>query len=123
MRLEYPDLKRAVLKKQKEFKATKVLIEDKTSGTQLLQELKREGLYQVMPFTPPAGMDKASRLYAQTTAFEAGLVVLPKWAPWLDEYVRELTGFPGCKHNDQVDSTTQGLLYLRQRRLTIYEVL
>jgi len=28
-------------------------------------------------------------------------------APWLGEYVVELVGFPGTKHDDQVDSTTQ----------------
>jgi phage terminase large subunit-like protein len=35
-------------------------------------------------------------------------------APWLGEYVVELVGFPGTKHNDQVDSTTQALHYLRE---------
>jgi phage terminase large subunit-like protein len=35
-------------------------------------------------------------------------------APWLGEYVVELVGFPGTKHDDQVDSTTQALHYLRE---------
>jgi predicted phage terminase large subunit-like protein len=39
-------------------------------------------------------------------------VVLPRNAPWLDEYILELIGFPGTKHDDQVDSTTQALDYL-----------
>jgi predicted phage terminase large subunit-like protein len=39
---------------------------------------------------------------------------LPRSAPWLDEYILELIGFPGTKHDDQVDSTTQALDYLRE---------
>jgi predicted phage terminase large subunit-like protein len=39
-------------------------------------------------------------------------VLLPNKAPWLAEYVRELTAFPGTKFDDQVDSTTQALDYL-----------
>ena len=46
-------------------------------------------------------------------AFESGSVYLPESAPWLDDYVDELTGFPGSKYDDQVDSTTQALQYLR----------
>ena len=44
---------------------------------------------------------------------ENGFVYLPKSAPWLDEYIRELTSFPGSKYADQVDSTTQALSFLR----------
>jgi len=32
---------------------------------------------------------------------------------WLADYVKELTGFPGGKHDDQVDSTTQFLEYVK----------
>ncbi len=38
--------------------------------------------------------------------------MLPRTASWLDEYRRELTAFPGSKHDDQVDSTTQALHYM-----------
>ena len=53
------------------------------------------------------------RLNAQTAWFENGLVFLPANAPWLAEYVTELTGFPGTKYDDQVDSTIQALSYLK----------
>jgi phage terminase large subunit-like protein len=36
-------------------------------------------------------------------------VLLPEGAPWLEAYVAEITGFPGTKHDDQVDSTAQAL--------------
>jgi predicted phage terminase large subunit-like protein len=45
-------------------------------------------------------------------------VLLPKNAPWLTEYLTELAAFPGSKHDDQVDSTTQALDYITG---TVYE--
>jgi hypothetical protein len=48
------------------------------------------------------------RLHAQTAPFENGAVFLPGDAPWLADYVNELTGFPGSRYADQVD-TSPGL--------------
>lgn len=42
-RLEYPDLKRTILRLAGLHNATSVVIEDKASGTQLLQDLKHDG--------------------------------------------------------------------------------
>jgi predicted phage terminase large subunit-like protein len=93
-----------------------VLIEDKASGTQLIQDLKAEWVYGIEPYDPPPGSDKTLRLYAQTAEFESGRVLLPRSAPWLDDYVRELTTFPGTKYDDQVDSTTQAIDHLKTKR-------
>jgi predicted phage terminase large subunit-like protein len=122
-RLEYPELKKAVISQRKRFQANRILIEDKASGTQLIQELKRDGQFRIEPCIPPPGTDKTIRLFAQSTAFEAGQVVLPHYAPWLADYLKELMGFPGSKYDDQVDSTTQALLFLRQQRVSIYDLL
>jgi phage terminase large subunit-like protein len=54
------------------------------------------------------------RLHAQTIYFENGRVFVPRQALWLNDYVAELTGFPGTKYDDQVDSTTQFLDYMRK---------
>jgi hypothetical protein len=40
---------------------------------------------------------------------ENGFVHIPETAPWLDEYLHEITVFPKGKHDDQVDSTAQFL--------------
>jgi predicted phage terminase large subunit-like protein len=53
------------------------------------------------------------RLHTQTHWFENGDVLLPQSAYWLSDYIIELTGFPGSKYDDQVDSTTQALDYMR----------
>jgi len=106
-RLEYPALKRAVREQQSLFNAHVVLIEDKASGTQLIQELIADGCHRVTRYKPEC--DKIMRLHAQTAIIENGFVHLPDAAPWLAEYLHEMTVFPKGKHDDQVDSTAQFL--------------
>ncbi len=112
-KLNYPDLKRKVIELAKTHNARTVLIEDKASGTQLIQDLKSEFLDGVTEYKPPPGTDKAMRLHAQTAMFENGRVFLARTAPWLADYVHELTSFPGSRYDDQVDSTTQFLDHIR----------
>ncbi|WP_433966577.1 phage terminase large subunit [Tunturiibacter gelidiferens] len=94
-RLEYPDLRRAVKEQYVKHSPNAVVIEDKGSGIQLLQDLRADGVFALKAYCPPPGNDKAMRLFAQSAAFENGCVWLPKQAPWLADYVRELTTFPG----------------------------
>jgi len=110
-RLEYPDLKRKVEELAGRYRRSTILIEDHASGTQLIQEL-RNPLFGIIARSPAPGGDKQMRLRNQTTWFESGKVFLPRDAPWLPDYITELTGFPGSRHDDQVDSTTQALAYL-----------
>ena len=109
-RLEYPALKRAVREQQSLFAANEVLIEDKASGTQLIQELINDGCHGVTRYQPTC--DKIMRLHAQTAMIENGFVHIPETAPWLAEYLHELTVFPKGKHDDQVelDRSVPGLV-------------
>jgi len=70
-RLEYPALKRAVREQQSLFSATVVLIEDKASGTQLIQDLRVDGCSAVTAYKPEC--DKIMRLHAQTGIIESAL--------------------------------------------------
>jgi len=109
-RLNYPELKRTVAEQSRAFGANVVLIEDKASGIQLIQELVQAGVANVRRVAPTD--DKVMRLHAQTGAIENGFVHLPREAHWLEEYLAELTVFPKGAHDDQVDSTSQALAYL-----------
>ena len=111
-RLEYPALKRAVREQLSLFDANEVLIEDKASGTQLIQELITEGCHSVTRYQPTG--DKTMRLHAQTAVIENGFVHIPETAPWLAEYLHELTVFPNGKHDDQADSTAQFLDWFKK---------
>jgi len=102
-RLNFPDLKRTALDLFRKYAPIKLLIEDRGSGTSLIQELKSEYVWCLQAYNPQQGSDKLMRLAKQSVKFENDRVYLPKQAPWLDEYIQEITGFPGTKHDDQVD--------------------
>lgn len=112
-RLNYPELKRAVIALADRYRPNTILIEDKASGSSLIQDLHAAAEFRVKPYQPPSGTDKVMRLHAQTALFENALVFLPKQANWLHDYRVELTSFPGARYDDQVDSTTQALDYLK----------
>jgi predicted phage terminase large subunit-like protein len=110
-RMEYPDLKRAVLDQARRFNPATILIEDKSSGAQLIQDLRRDGLHAVTPYEPK--MDKIMRLHSVTNTVEQGFVYLPDKAEWVAEYLHELTTFPKGKFDDQCDSTSQALDWIK----------
>jgi predicted phage terminase large subunit-like protein len=114
-RLEYPDLKRAVLEQYRRWRKITghctLLIENADAGRSLLQDLDRDHVHAVK--LKPDG-DKRMRMIAQTAVIESGALRLPSRAPWLDEFLKELLSFPGSKNDDQVDALSQALLYARR---------
>ena len=65
----------------------------------------------------PCTMDKIMRMNTVTSTIENGFVYLPEKAPWLAQYLHELVTFPKGKHDDQADSTSQALNWLKTRLL------
>ena len=112
-KLSFPELKRAVAEQNELFRPEVILIEDQASGTQLIQELIQARMSNVTRFKPDG--DKIMRLHAQSAAIENGFVWLPAEAPWLADYIAEMTAFPMGHHDDQVDSTSQTLAWARRR--------
>jgi predicted phage terminase large subunit-like protein len=108
-RLEYPDLRRAILSQVAAHAATPVLIEDAGTGAPLVQDLRREGRLRPIPIRPER--DKIVRLEAQSAVIEAGHVLLPETAPWLDDFRAEILAFPYGRYDDQVDSVSQFLAW------------
>ena len=102
-RVDYPDLKRAALRLRDKYPTATLLIEDKGSGTSLIQELRAFNV-AVIAINPQG--DKPTRVANISARFEAGAVFFPKSAPWLDPLKAELLGFPNVKHDDQVDSVS-----------------
>ena len=100
-KLSFPELKRAVIDQEARFSPQAILIEDRASGTQLIQELIAAGCSRATRYSPEG--DKVMRLHAQTATIENGFVFLPEEAPWLADYLAELTAFPAGRHDDQVE--------------------
>lgn len=105
--LKYPDLKRAVVAKAEQYKPDIVLIEDKSSGTALIQDLQvdRNFRYPIKEIVPVE--DKITRMATGSLYIEGGQVYLPEKAHWLSTYESEITRFPEVDNDDQVDSTSQ----------------
>lgn len=58
---------------------------------------------------------KEERAYLITDLIEAGKVWLPKNAPWLEEFIEELSYFPHGKFTDQLDALTIASQFLTER--------
>ena len=112
-RLEYPELKHALEQQRMRYWPDAVLIEDKGSGTSLLQDLRSE--WDLTPFAIQPEADKPTRMMTQTALIEAGQVFLPTDAPWLADFRHELVTFPKGRHDDQVDSVSQFLNWAKRR--------
>ena len=110
-KLDFPGLKRAVKELARRHRATVVLIEDKASGTSLIQELRGEN-FSLVQAAPDLQGDKTTRLRSQTAKIEEGFALFPKEAHWLDSYLLELVSFPNAKNDDQVDSTVFALAWI-----------
>lgn len=75
-------------------------IEDKVSGTGLIQTLRREGCpVQAIQ----RDRDKVTRAMDAAPSVEAGNVYLPADAPYLADFLAEASVFPEGAHDDQLD--------------------
>ena len=91
---------RSFWNKHKARKPRFLKIEDKVSGTYLIQTLRREGI-------PVLGVqrhtDKVVRAYDAAPIVESGQVFLPANAPWVSDFLAEAAVFPNGRHDDQLD--------------------
>jgi predicted phage terminase large subunit-like protein len=111
-RVEFPELKRKVEMLAERWHPNVVLIEDKASGQSLIQELRTSSRLPVHPIKVDS--DKVTRANAVTPLLEAGRALLPESAPWLADFMDEVSSFPAAPHDDQVDALTQALNYSRE---------
>jgi predicted phage terminase large subunit-like protein len=111
-RVEFPELKKLVLRMTKEWEPDSTIIEKKASGAPLIYELRAMGI-PVQEFTPVKGNDKITRLNAVSDMFASGRV----WAPntnWAEEVMDEVASFPSGDHDDYVDTVSLALMRFRR---------
>ena len=111
-RMEFPELKELVLAEYKEWEPDAFIVEKKSNGAALYQEMRRMGI-PLGEFTPGKGQDKISRVNSVSDLFRSGIV----WAPdkrWAHDLIEECNDFPSGANDDQVDSTTVALMRFRQ---------
>jgi predicted phage terminase large subunit-like protein len=111
--LEYPALKKIAIELIKKWNPDNILIEDKASGQSLIQDLRQDIKQPVIPIK--ANKDKITRFASVSTFIEAGRVFLPNEAVWLADFENELYSFPNHEHDDQVDSLSQFLNWIKSK--------
>lgn len=109
-RVDYPTLKRKVIAYAERDRPRAILIEDKSSGQSLIQELRSTTSLPIIPIEPDG--NKLFRASEVSSIVEAGLMHLPENADWLVDFEGEFFGFPLSTNDDQVDSTSQFLKWV-----------
>lgn len=104
-RLEFPDLLKVVLPHSQKFRADVVLIEEQASGISFVQMAKQAGVQGVLGLKPRG--DKETRMRNASPKIEGGSLILPRTAPWLDDFLLEFLAFPRGRHDDQMDALAQ----------------
>lgn len=105
-----------------DVKARGIYIEDKVSGTGMIQDLQTERFdsmtsepVQPIPCVPISrgpGENKTNRAISAEPFIASKFVVLPKYAPWLSDYLMEFEDFTltdDHEHDDQVDVTLDAI--------------
>lgn len=88
----------------------KMLVEDKSSGTGLVQSIKAKGRVPVTGIE--RDKDKYTRVMDALPYLENGEYVIPEEAPWVSDYISEHEAFTANgthAHDDQVDPTMDAI--------------
>ena len=111
-RLDITETIPAIVNTFNRYKPVATIVEDKANGPAVISMLKTKipGLIAV---NPQGG--KFSRAAAISPMIEAGNVYIPERSTWGSLLIEEAAAFPNAAHDDQVDSLSQGLAWLRSR--------
>lgn len=113
-RVEFPELKDLAIREWKDWQPDAFIVEKKSSGTPLYQELRRLGI-PVQEFTPHRGTgDKIARLNAVSDIIRSGMVWYPAGRRWAEEVIEQSVAFPYGSHDDMVDCLSMVLARYRQ---------
>lgn len=108
-------------KHSKTYNGLTFYIEDKASGTGLIQKIKRENNIPVKPVTP--NKDKYTRVLGVIPYIESGYVYLPKYAPWVSDFLDECEKFTATNshlHDDQVDTLQMAVDEFKNNKTQIW---
>lgn len=97
-------------------------IEDKSSGTTLIQTISRQTTLPIRAIQ--RGIDKLTRTMDVVFYVEDGNVLLPESAPWLLSYIEEIEGLTADMshdHDDQWDPTIDAINDTLAKKPTVFD--
>ena len=106
-KLEAPDLKKQFIINYNAKKPRRVYIEDKASGTSIIQDLKRTSKIPIRAVQ--RNIDKITRAMDVVPYIEAGYVYIPEDAHFMPDFIAEHSNFPNAPHDDMVDTTMDAI--------------
>jgi predicted phage terminase large subunit-like protein len=115
-KLNFPDLKSKAIELINLHKPSHTIIEDKGSGTSLIQTLIKEGLINIIANTPKGS--KKERFTGTTGYYADERVRFLKDATWLESIKKEILTFPSGRNDDMVDAITQAIEYFKNHHKT-----
>lgn len=115
VKCEFNDMIKHIETAAENWHVNAILVEDEGNGSAYIQQRSGKAPAPVIAIPAKAEGSKWNRLDACSTMFEAGDVLFPKHAPWWSDYEDELLNFPNAANDDQVDSTSQYLLWARKK--------
>ena len=111
-RYEFHELKEKSLKEYKHWEPDSFIVEKKSAGTPLYQELRRMGI-PASEYTPHRGTgDKMARLNSVSDIVRSGLCWVPA-TRWAEELVDEIASFPFGSHDDLLDCSVMAMMRFR----------
>ncbi len=102
----------------------KMMVEDKASGTGLIQSIRRKGKIPVQAIQ--RNIDKLVRVKDVAGYIESGCVWIPEDAPWVADFVAECEGFTADDthaHDDQIDPMCDAITDMLAKSTSIYDSL
>lgn len=111
-KVDQPDLVKLIKDFAKRDNPDVILIEDKSSGSGAIQELRKNTSLPIIAIEPEG--DKVMRMSIASPFIEAGNIGLPEEAEWLHDLKTELESFPNSTKKDQADMISQYINWVNQ---------
>ena len=114
-RMEYPELKAKVLQMHQDTESDSILIEDKSSGMALIQDLRHDTNIPIVAINPIN--DKIARMSSASTEIEGGNVYLKTGDMWVEDFIEYMSIYPNVSKMDMGDSISQFLNWAKTKDL------
>lgn len=110
--LDEPATKHEILRQKNKWGATIVWVEDKANGSAVIKSLKQK-ISGVKAIEPEGG--KFARMFVAAGNWQSGNWYVDRMGGMTEEFIEQITKFPGAKHDDMADMMSQADIQIEKR--------